>query len=512
MAGPYAVDRTQLPRRGAASQTPRRPASAGLAVPVLEKEKRVPETSFKLPVPKEVDVDPELPEVEVEEPPVPAEAEEAAEEAIDAMEPEEAQVQTVQTAPEVSAPASRLPKPTEVSAETEANGSRAGAASQPRAGLKQRPSDKAQRAPARQRTPQRTGAPGAPLDRYRLQAARFGSPRPEMRDVASSPVSNASGLEVNSSESLNALLRELGNLREDFIVAKLESERARERVLQLEEENWDLKRQLQEAESAKRQLQHEKQDLEHASLLWRQRWEDSQQQAEQCWSRFDAMQKLLEKEKNHKEDKAPEVKKGTESFAPPVSSEETLPETESSAPTAKEEVKPRMQPPESLVPLSAFQVDLASPAHLQKDPEKRRPAASVSAPQITPVELENRARAQSDWPRAQAMSQHNLTAATPPTPRVNVSGFSGYVTASPRGIPSPAPPAPARLLSAPLYAGTPVMSPRQAMPPQAFTAINRRSTQPVVPSVGSLTSQAVAVHSLPSSMVLSPRVRAATQA
>ena len=96
------------------------------------------------------------------------------------------------------------------------------------------------------------------------------------------------------SESISGLFRELGILREDFIAAKLDSERAREKIQELEGENSQLKRQLQEAEKLKRKLVQQKQDLEHSGNVWRQRWEDSQQQLEECWKRFDALKVVKE--------------------------------------------------------------------------------------------------------------------------------------------------------------------------------------------------------------------------
>ncbi|CAK9018116.1 unnamed protein product [Durusdinium trenchii] len=208
-------------------------------------------------------------------------------------------------------PANRLPKPTEfVQNDGKAGTVAARSSSKPsagqappalptsqlqsRQGTSQRPrprsTEKTQQPKGARKTPQRNP-----------QEDRRGSPRraPETRDIASSPMSptfEAHGLTSNHAESLGGVLKELGTLRDDFIMAKLESERGRERIQELEAENRDLKKRLQEAEKQNRQLLHQKQDLEHSGDLWRQRWEDAQQQLEECWKRFDTLQAALDRD------------------------------------------------------------------------------------------------------------------------------------------------------------------------------------------------------------------------
>ena len=241
---------------------------------------------------------------------------------------------------EAKEPANRLPKPTEVSQCADAKATaRAKSASK-------------SSVPGTSK-PKRTRSAEKPQKFVLAQPARYRLPQrvptsPETRDIASSPMSPNSPTPGNAlqSESLNGLFRELGILREDFIAAKLDSERARERVQELESENSQLKKQLQEAEKVNRKLLQQKQEIEHSGDLWRQRWEDSQQQLEECWKRFDAL-KVVQEVKQAKE--AKETKKARGAEQPEGQNTETF--SQSSLVSAEPS------------PSGGCQVELSSPTH-----------------------------------------------------------------------------------------------------------------------------------------------------
>eukprot|EP00438_Fugacium_kawagutii_P024858 Skav207485 [mRNA] locus=scaffold2519:60995:61864:- [translate_table: standard] len=180
------------------------------------------------------------------------------------------------------------------------------------------------------------------------------------------------------SESLSGLFRELGILREDFIAAKLDSERARERIQELEGENMRLKKQLQEAEKSNRKLHQQKHDLEHSSDLWHQRWEDSQQQLEECWKRFDAL-KVVKEEAQAEQPEQPERRR-SETF---------------SSKSSVEAVEPS--------PLSgACQVELSSPSELPTPRIASLPSEVRDPPavEITSASSEERAPTSAVTPRS----------------------------------------------------------------------------------------------------------------
>lgn len=575
-SSPYAVDRSRLTRRGRGivpvleqkqrqrlqSSTTSRPGSANIPMPQMSQFSQLSQLSASQPsdqehqehetreTPRETprfvaspgdstdgDRDPEAPELSPLEPQTNEETMDAVHgemgenEAGEGNEKDEHEKWTSQE--EVKEPACRLPKPTEVSQGTDGKVGAPRAKSAGKSGTLSKSAPMPGQAPGISK-PKRTRSAEKPQKFVLAQPARRIPQRvptsPETRDIASSPMSPISPMPGNTlqSESISGLFRELGILREDFIAAKLDSERAREKIQELEGENSQLKRQLQEAEKLKRKLVQQKQDLEHSGNVWRQRWEDSQQQLEECWKRFDAL-KVVKEATDAKE--AQEVKEV----------EEVKEVNEAKEVKEVKEVKDVEQPgrknsetfSQSSVEPSprsgACQVELSSPHEPPRPPmaaperrEVQDPPVAVEVTSVTSTASEASSRAQ---PKAvtqtlapsgacgapvvsgaQVHSIHGIQGfQTPP-----VSGFPPTAAAlspvSPRTLParttfpSPRTQQALRVVSVPAAAANVYFS--SQLPAQAGSPIGdyRRQSVPVVYTT---------TGSLPNTVIQSPRVRTA---
>lgn len=318
---------------------------------------------------------------------------------------------------ELMEPASRLPKPTEVA--QGADGKSSARAKSSSKSSTSRTQTQGQRPVAKSRP----RSAEKPQKLVLAQPARRLPPRPfpaspETRDIASSPMSPNSPIPVPGntlqSESLSGLFRELGILRDDFIAAKLESERARERVQELEGENAHLRKQLQDAEKLNRKVLQQKQELEHTGDLWRQRWEDSQQQLEECWKRFDTLKVVKE-------------------------AEQRLEKQNPATISTKSSVDHVDQSPSS----GACQVELGSPTQEPPMPTMSTGPAESREVQDPPVAMDETAPVISSQPKSfhvqppqtPGAPMHGFSFQTPPAP---LSGFAlaPNVALSPRTMPA----------------------------------------------------------------------------
>ncbi len=318
---------------------------------------------------------------------------------------------------ELMEPASRLPKPTEVA--QGADGKSSARAKSSSKSSTSRTQTQGQRPVAKSRP----RSAEKPQKLVLAQPARRLPPRPfpaspETRDIASSPMSPNSPIPVPGntlqSESLSGLFRELGILRDDFIAAKLESERARERVQELEGENAHLKKQLQDAEKLNRKVLQQKQELEHTGDLWRQRWEDSQQQLEECWKRFDTLKVVKEAEQR--------LEKQNPATISTKSSVEHVDHSPSSGACQVELGSPTQEPP-----MPTMSTGPAESREVQDPPVAMDETAAVISSQPKSFHVHP--------PQTPAAPMHGFSFQTPPAP---VSGFAltPNVALSPRTMPA----------------------------------------------------------------------------